>query len=212
MLRVLDRTELSPEELAPRLGVSNMTYRRWLKKPRGATVPGKYEPAVQEGIYQLLAEGHLDASHPEVLELVQQGSTRFFLAAFRNLGIPKDFESLASCHEDQMHFGLSKIGSDAAKQEEVKASVKKIKGFENFGQEWKKRIKTLLGVIQSGKLRAVDKLVAYGALFYLITPFDLIPDHIPVIGYIDDFAILGFATAYYLNRFPKLFPRERDQP
>jgi uncharacterized membrane protein YkvA (DUF1232 family) len=46
--------------------------------------------------------------------------------------------------------------------------------------------------------------VAYGALFYLILPFDLIPDSIPVFGYVDDFGILGFAVAYYARKFPEL--------
>lgn len=205
LLRILDPTALSPEELAPRLGISNMTYRRWQKKPKDALVPRKYESAVREGLYRLLAEGLLDPNRPEVTEIVQESSTQYFMAAFQSLGIPREFEPLASCHEDQVHLTLSKIGSSPSKQNEVNASVREIKGFESFGQEWKKRIKTLLAVIQSKKLSMVDKLVAYGALFYLITPFDLIPDHIPIIGYIDDFAILGFATAYYLSHFPKIF-------
>jgi uncharacterized membrane protein YkvA (DUF1232 family) len=51
----------------------------------------------------------------------------------------------------------------------------------------------------------MEKLSAYGALFYLITVFDLIPDTIPVFGVLDDFAILGIVTAYYLRKFPDLF-------
>ncbi len=66
----------------------------------------------------------------------------------------------------------------------------------------------LTHAIRSKKLSLADKLVAYGGLFYLILPFDLIPDSIPVFGYVDDFGILGFASAYYFKRFPGLFPRE----
>jgi uncharacterized membrane protein YkvA (DUF1232 family) len=40
-------------------------------------------------------------------------------------------------------------------------------------------------------------------LFYLICPFDLIPDNIPVFGMIDDYAILGVAWEYYVKRHSK---------
>jgi uncharacterized membrane protein YkvA (DUF1232 family) len=63
-------------------------------------------------------------------------------------------------------------------------------------------------VVKSSKLSHVDKLVAYGALFYLLTPMDLIPDHIPVLGLVDDFGVLGFALTYYTKRCPEiLIPR-----
>lgn len=32
-----------------------------------------------------------------------------------------------------------------------------------------------------------------GALIYLISPIDVIPDFIPVVGYLDDAAVIGFA-------------------
>ena len=47
-------------------------------------------------------------------------------------------------------------------------------------------------------------VAAYGALFYLFTPFDLVPDVMPVFGYVDDFGMLGFAVAYYGAKFPHL--------
>ncbi len=206
LVNILRPTGLSPEDLAPRLGVSSMTYRRWLRAPAGRELPPKYESTIREGIHRLIAENLLDTKSDAVAEFLRQSSASFFDAALRGLDmeIPAEFLALASNHEDQVTLGLSQIGANSAKQKEVNESVKKIRGFESFGAEWKKRVKTLLLVIQSRKLGLVDKLVAYGALFYLITPFDLIPDSIPVVGYIDDFAILGFAVAFYLHKFPKL--------
>ena len=55
-------------------------------------------------------------------------------------------------------------------------------------------------MIGSEKISILDKFVAYGALFYLVMVFDLIPDTVPVFGLLDDFAILGIATAYYVKR------------
>ncbi len=37
--------------------------------------------------------------------------------------------------------------------------------------------------------------MAIGALIYFISPIDLIPDFIPVVGYIDDAAVIGFVVA-----------------
>jgi uncharacterized membrane protein YkvA (DUF1232 family) len=37
--------------------------------------------------------------------------------------------------------------------------------------------------------------LAIGALIYLLSPVDLIPDPIPVAGYVDDVAVIGFVVA-----------------
>ena len=206
LLNLLSECALSPEELAPKLGFSNMTYRRWQKANPKKEIPGKYEKPIQEGIYRLIAEGHLRSDSPRVKKYLEANGTRYFEAAVQSLGITSDgIAALASGQEDQVTLGLSQIGAKGEKQGAVDADLVKIKGFEKFSAEWKKRISSLLTVIRSKKLNTVDKLVAYGALFYLITPFDLIPDHIPVFGYVDDFAILGFAMTYYLKKFPTLF-------
>ena len=39
----------------------------------------------------------------------------------------------------------------------------------------------------------IDKTIIIGSLGYFISPFDLIPDFIPVIGYLDDIGALTFA-------------------
>ena len=39
-----------------------------------------------------------------------------------------------------------------------------------------------------------DKAIIIGCLGYLISPFELIPDFIPVIGYLDDAAVLVWAA------------------
>ena len=82
----------------------------------------------------------------------------------------------------------------------VDKQKKKILSFKKLGLEWSERISILTGVIASKKLSALDKFMAYGALFYLVMVFDLIPDTVPVFGMLDDFAILGIAATYYLKR------------
>ena len=43
------------------------------------------------------------------------------------------------------------------------------------------------------KVTLVDKAIIIGALGYLISPFDLIPDAIPFIGFMDDISVLMLA-------------------
>ena len=42
------------------------------------------------------------------------------------------------------------------------------------------------------KVSIIDKAIIIGGLGYFISPFDIIPDAIPVVGYIDDMAVLMF--------------------
>ena len=49
-----------------------------------------------------------------------------------------------------------------------------------------------------GEYRAISEealLAIVAALSYLIDPFDLIPDEIPFLGYVDDAAVVDFAAA-----------------
>jgi uncharacterized membrane protein YkvA (DUF1232 family) len=41
---------------------------------------------------------------------------------------------------------------------------------------------------------AVSLLMVIGALIYLVNPFDLIPDSIPVLGMVDDAAVITFVA------------------
>jgi uncharacterized membrane protein YkvA (DUF1232 family) len=130
-----------------------------------------------------------------------------------SLGVADDVFSSDSCDEDKLAIALCQIGSSEKRKKEVNEATALIQSLKKMGQEWTKRITMLTEIVQSVKISSVDKLIAYGALFYLICPFDLIPDQIPVIGYVDDFGILGLAVAYYLRKFPDLDKvRSKDAP
>lgn len=206
LIAVLNETGLSPELLAPKLGVANMTLRRWQKKPGSGKLPKGYERTVLEGIYQLLSEGHLSSGSEAVKKVLAQSSSLSFAAVLKSLEIGDAMSASSSggSQQDKMTIALSKIGVNEKRRTEVDESKEKLQGFKKLGADWNYRISSLWGIVRSTRLTPIDKLVAYGALFYLIFPFDLIPDHIPVIGLIDDFGILGFAMAYYLKKFPEL--------
>jgi uncharacterized membrane protein YkvA (DUF1232 family) len=205
---LMSETGLSPEKLSTRLGISNLTYRRWLKRPPQEDIPKGYERNIAGGVYQLLAEGKLNHDSRDVSNFLENNLPEFFQAAISQFHVPSDMFNKNSTHQDKVAAILSHIGKNAKLRRKVDSSTVKIKKFSTWGSAWKGRIVLLMKVIRSKQLTLMDKLVAYGALFYLILPFDLIPDSIPVFGYVDDFGILGFAVAYYAKRFPELFPKD----
>lgn len=48
-------------------------------------------------------------------------------------------------------------------------------------------------------------------LLYLVSPLDLIPDALPVIGIVDDLVLLPLAVRWMLSMLPGALRREMDQ-
>ena len=204
VIALLNETRLSPENLVEWLSISNSTYRRWLKEPPGNKFPKEYEPNVAAGIYKLLDNKLLSYESERVNKFVEGHMPEFFQAAIGRLDNDGDLFSEGSSHQDKIIAVLSNLGNSNKIRQQVNNSSKKILKFSEWGAAWKQRIKLMTNIISSKEVSLIDSLVAYGALFYLILPFDLVPDSIPVFGYVDDFGILGFASVYYTKRFPKI--------
>jgi uncharacterized membrane protein YkvA (DUF1232 family) len=202
---VLDATGLSAEQLAPIFGVGSMTVRRWQKEPGNRRVPKGHRWSIIESVYQLVIDGKISTDDPAVQGLLKGSTPLSFQAIIKGMGVSDANLNPKETQQDKMIAILSQIGGNVGHRAEVEESSKKLSYFKNMGSEWQKRISSLIKVLRSSELSLLDKWIAYGALFYLITPFDLIPDHIPVIGLIDDFGVLGFAFSYYLKRYPSLF-------
>jgi uncharacterized membrane protein YkvA (DUF1232 family) len=197
---LLNESGLSPERIAERLSVSNSTYRRWAKASPREMLPEAYHTNISSGVYKLLGEGLLSHDSPRVSAYLRKNVPEFFQAAIAGLHVSTDSFADNSSHQDKITAVLSQLGNNGAIRGQVDKANPAIHKFTGWGEAWKYRITTLLNVIKDAHLTLVDKLVAYGALFYLIQPFDLIPDSIPVFGYVDDFGILGFAAAYYAKK------------
>jgi uncharacterized membrane protein YkvA (DUF1232 family) len=54
-------------------------------------------------------------------------------------------------------------------------------------------VRLLGGLVTDSRVSMVDKLLVIGAIAYIVTPIDLIPDFIPFFGEIDDLYILVIA-------------------
>jgi uncharacterized membrane protein YkvA (DUF1232 family) len=204
---LLKETDMTPEQLGERLGIAGMTLRRWADLPAKDPVPSLYEHAIYETVYELMAEGKLSTDAEIVKHVLKEDKNHSIMAAIQSLGISKDFLATADQSTDSLVDGMMQIGNNEKKQASVNRSKEKIFSYQKLGTEWKYRVQTLYKAITSDELSRFEKFAAYGALFYLISPFDLIPDHIPVFGLLDDYVILGIVVAYYIKRFPTIFGR-----
>lgn len=54
-------------------------------------------------------------------------------------------------------------------------------------------LRLLWGLITDARVGIVDKLLVAGAIAYIVTPIDLIPDFIPFLGEVDDVFLLVLA-------------------
>ena len=203
LFKAVDESGLSIDAVAARLGISHMTLRRW--RGRRGAVSAMYERSFSPVLAELVKEGRLPAASIPAPGPVKAGGN--FRETLKRLGFPDDILSGKGGDNKNLIEGLSKVGAGTEQKRQVDRSIRSLGRFMAPGGEWKERISLMVNVIRSADLLTSDKLVAYGALFYLITPMDLIPDTIPVIGLLDDFAILGLAAWFYRDRFPFLFKR-----
>lgn len=103
-------------------------------------------------------------------------------------------------------FVNSKWCRDAASPE-VQSHLK-----QNFGK-WSSRVrnagilnraKQLYQFFLSSEITGIQKVIVAGALLYVLSPLDLIPDFIPVIGWLDDLGIASFALSYIFSQMDSL--------
>ena len=204
LVALLKETSFSPEQLAQRLGISNMTVRRWIRKSPRTEIPSLYGRALEDIVFELMGEGILTTESVIVKEIVAKHEAKPFKGALQNLGLSKDFlRNAKGNNEERLVIGLAQIGASDVRRAQVEDNLKKVSTFKRLGKEWSSRITTLLRAIRSKRVAFVEKLVAYGALFYLICLFDLIPDYLPIIGYLDDFAMIGLAADFFLGKISK---------
>jgi len=64
-------------------------------------------------------------------------------------------------------------------------------------------LRLLLGLLLDRRVALVDKLLVAGALAYIISPIDLIPDFIPFFGEIDDLFVLTLALQHLVSHAPE---------
>jgi len=82
---------------------------------------------------------------------------------------------------------------------------------------WRKRVKNLgllakaeqlWAYFSGGQATGGDKLLVLGALLYLISPLDLLPDPIPVIGWLDDIGVATLVLQFLNTKLARLEEEE----
>ena len=78
------------------------------------------------------------------------------------------------------------------------------------------RSKQLYQFFVSSDITGMQKTLVAGALIYVIFPFDIIPDVMPVVGWLDDLGVANFALGYIFSEMDKLeaekLSEEQDVP
>ncbi len=63
----------------------------------------------------------------------------------------------------------------------------------SIGEELMEKVLQLYYALESEQCSAKHKTIIYGALAYLISPIDALPDLTPILGYTDDMGVVGAA-------------------
>src|SRR5256885_2346266 len=69
-------------------------------------------------------------------------------------------------------------------------------------------VRLLGGLITDSRVGMLDKLLVFGAIAYIVTPIDLIPDFIPFFGEVDDLYILILALQRLIANSGRLVLRD----
>jgi len=88
----------------------------------------------------------------------------------------------------------------------------KIDSLKDKARKLKTEITTLYYVYQDPKLKLLPKVIILFTLSYALSPIDLIPDFVPVLGYLDDLVIIPALISLSIKLIPKeIFASAREK-
>lgn len=113
--------------------------------------------------------------------------------------------------------GKDFVNSKWCKQAQSPAVQSKIKS--NFNG-WATRVRNL-GILSRAKqlyqyflspeITGGQKFLVAGALLYILSPLDLIPDVVPIFGWLDDIGVATFALSYIFSQMDKLQEKNKKK-
>lgn len=205
LFAMIKKADLSPEQFASYLGISGMTIRRWQEQNPENEVPELYKVALVKTVENLILEGFLKFDDVEVLPFLQNRDVDNIKLNLQTLGLDLDeLRTLEAKNEADIYSALEKVGESTHRQAQVMSRLGDVLNISNLRTEMKESILSLVQVIKEKRHEGRHALVAFGALFYLIAPLDLIPDAVPIFGFVDDFSMLNLSALYYANKTTKV--------
>jgi uncharacterized membrane protein YkvA (DUF1232 family) len=81
--------------------------------------------------------------------------------------------------------------------------VKAFEGLRLRAKALKKEVTAIFYAYRNPEVRLLPKMIIAFTLCYALSPIDLIPDFIPVIGYLDDLIIIPALISLSLRLIPK---------
>lgn len=78
-----------------------------------------------------------------------------------------------------------------------------IEKLKEIAKNVKRELKVWKFILNDQRTPLVAKFLLAFALLYALMPFDLIPDFIPVLGYLDDIFLIGLLLFLALKLIPK---------
>lgn len=119
-------------------------------------------------------------------------------------GLEDDILSVKRGDFEMDKISLEKINSFSGKYNESMfwSGLQKI--CSTVGKEVVYKVLQLYYVLQKDSVPTSQKVLIMGALAYLVSPVDVVPDCIPVVGWLDDVAAIGVV----LSQISKYVDRE----
>jgi len=87
----------------------------------------------------------------------------------------------------------------------------KLADWKNWARELKRELYALYLAYRDPRVPWYARVVAAGVAAYAFSPFDLIPDFIPIIGYLDDLIIVPLGIALAVRLIPPAVMAERRE-
>lgn len=86
-----------------------------------------------------------------------------------------------------------------------------IENCKEWALEFKKEIRALWLACQDSRTPWYAKILAVGVVAYALSPIDLIPDAIPVLGYLDDVILIPLGVVLVRKMIPQVVLRDCRQ-
>ena len=195
VMELMKETGLSPEDLGERIGVSGMTIRRWARRSPDEVLSSLYADATRWAIYGLVVDGRISSRSQSANWAFATTDAMAQKARLVACGFPSSGES-GTWDEGEILRALERLGENSENQETVNSKRETIESYRSLGSGWQESIGVTVAAITKTGIPQRARAIAYGALCYLLFPFDLIPDSLAIVGLVDDFSMLSMATAY----------------